>query len=431
MKENKLLKKMFETERWEQLINKSELKGINKGELRALCSPEVRLRLYYAIVNGQYEIAVPHQALIPKDKPGEFRTVTICENVDRCVASLINDCCFELFPEMIHPSVKSYIRGDGCCKTALRVSREIVKIEKEHPNIEVIGRKYDFHDYFGSISIEAIDNLLDTIESKLGFEKETEPVMNVLRKFYHCNWVFNPDGELVQKYDGIKQGFSFASFCADAILYELDEFMSNKYSCYYRYSDDLIAIAYDTSETTDDILSIVTKYGVTLNPRKVEVLRRDTFFKFLGFMYKDDMITLSKGRVKSLQKEIEKRTINKKNISFEQARRNVIQYLYKGDGQFSWATSCLSVINCQADIDTINLFIMDCLRAVQTGKRKIGGLGVVTNLPDRTILRGTGKHVTANRLKTEKIIPRYLTIGCLSKNMKMGKEIYNACVRAL
>lgn len=427
---NKLLEKMFETERWKGLIDKSELKGIDKGELRKLCSPDVRLRLYYAIVNGQYEMMPTHTALIPKDTPGEFRTVFIAENVDRVLLSLINDCLFELFPEMVHPSVKSYIKNDGCCKTALRVSRELVKIENETKN-EVVGMKYDFKHYFDEVSIEAIDNVFDTWERKLGFKKGTEPVMNVLRKFYHTNIYFDTDMVLQNGYLGLRQGVAVASALADMVLYELDDYMSKKYSTYYRYSDDLIVLDKDLSQVTNDINRITSKYGIVTNEKKTQELKRNEWFKFLGFMYKDDMITLSKSRVKNLQKEIEKRTIKKRNISFEQARRNVIQYLYKGDGNFSWGTASLSVVNCQKDIDEMNMFIMDCLRAVMTGKRKIGGLGVVTNLPDKTILRGTGKNVTANRQKTDKILPSYLTVGCMAKNMKMGKEIYNACVRSL
>lgn len=79
----------------------------------------------------------------------------------------------------------------------------------------------------------------------------------------------------------------------------------------------------------------------------------------------------------------------------------------------------------------MNLFIMDCLRAVQTGKRKIGGLGSVDYLEDRTILRGTGKNVTSNRNKTDKQIENYLSVGCLSNAMKISKPIYEACVRSL
>lgn len=44
-----LLKKFFETERWEEVINIALDKRIDMGELRKLTSPEVRIALYKAI----------------------------------------------------------------------------------------------------------------------------------------------------------------------------------------------------------------------------------------------------------------------------------------------------------------------------------------------------------------------------------------------
>ena len=62
-----LLEKVFEAERWEAAINKGVFKGIDKGELRQLCGPETRMRLAMAILEDNYEIAPPHQALIPME----------------------------------------------------------------------------------------------------------------------------------------------------------------------------------------------------------------------------------------------------------------------------------------------------------------------------------------------------------------------------
>ena len=70
---------------------------MDKAELRQYCKPEVRAAIYDSIKNNEMEFAPSHMALIPKDKPGEFRTVFIGENLDRCLQSLINDCLFELF----------------------------------------------------------------------------------------------------------------------------------------------------------------------------------------------------------------------------------------------------------------------------------------------------------------------------------------------
>ena len=425
---NKLLEEMFKMSRWEALIEKAELKGIDKGELRKMCQPQVRLAIYNAIKNEEMEFIPPHMAQIPKETPGEFRTVFVGENVDRCIQSLINDCLFELFPEMIHPSCKSYQKNLGTGKTVKEFSNNLVNMKT---NNGVVGVKSDFSHYFDVVNIEAIYNVFDTIERKLGFQKGTEPVMNLLRKCWSNNLVFDLDGNLVEQYCGIRQGNAIGSFLADVILYEFDEFMSNKYKFYCRYSDDCMTLHNNPREVIADMNKIISKYGVSLNPKKVEIVYKDRWVKFLGFNIKGDQITLSKSRVKSFQKEIEARTIKQRNISLIRATNRVNDYLYKGDGKYSWATLVLPIINVEKDIETLNAFVMDALRACATKKRKIGGLGSVSDRDDYTILRGTGKNVTANRHKTEKEISGYLTLNCMQNAILTSRPVYEALVRSM
>lgn len=424
--QNRLLEKMFELPRWEALIEKADLKGIDKGELRQMCKPDVRAAIYMAIKNETIEFMPSHMAQIPKDTPGEYRTVFVGENVDRCIQSLINDCLFELFPEMVHPSCKSYQKNLGTGKTVKELSAILANTKTE-----IIGVKSDFHHYFDVVNLDAIMNVFDVIEHKLGFAKGTEPVMNLLRKTWNNNLVFDLDGNLIEQYCGIRQGNAIGSFLADVILYELDEFMSNKYPFYCRYSDDCITIHDNPDEIIRDMNNIITKYGVSLNPRKVQVLHKNEWFKFLGFNLKDNMITLSKSRVKSFQREVEQRTIKQKNISLKRAVNQINSYLYKGDLQYSWATSVLPIINVQKDIDAMNEFVLDALRACATNKKKIGGLGSVNDREDYTILRGIGRNVTANRNKTPKEIENYLSINCMRKAMLTRRAVFETLVRSM
>jgi hypothetical protein len=115
----------------------------------------------------------------------------------------------------------------------------------------------------------------------------------------------------------------------------------------------------------------------------------------------------------------------------ERAINQVNNYLYKGDGTYSWATSVLPIINVNKDIDTLNEFVMDAIRACATGKKKIGGLGSVNNKEDYTILRGTGKNVSANRSKTEKEIDGYLSIRCMQNALLTRRPVYETLVRSM
>lgn len=417
-----LLEKFFETERWEAAIETGVIKGINKSELRRLCSPKYRLALLNAIITDNYEIAPPHQALIPKGN-GEFRTVYVNEGMDRIFLSIVNDMLFELDHDSIHPACKSYQKGIGCGKVVQEVVRNINKIEQHD-----IGFKADLSKYFDSVPIEFIDKEFDRIEEKFGKSK----IIDVLRKYYYSDLCFDPDGNLIEHYQSLKQGCAVASYLADCVLFHIDRKLYTMCDGYYvRYSDDILYIRDNYLEGMNILKEELNKMEMQLNPKKVEFLDKDHWFKFLGFMIKGDQITLSKSRVKDFQKEIEFRTIKKRNTTKTKAINSVNRYLYKGDGKYSWATSVLPIINVQKDVDTLNEFVMDCIRAAETGKKKIGGLGCVVDKYDYTILRGTGRNVKANKIKTEKDIEGYKSIRCMQNALNYSRPLYDTLVREM
>ena len=416
-----LLQKFFEKERWEQALELGVGKGIDKGELRKLTSPQIRLAMYNAIITDNYEIAPPHQAQIPKDN-GDFRVVYVNENVDRIFLSIVNNMFFELFPEFVHKSCKSYQSGIGCGKIVQEVSRQVMNTKRRE-----VGFKADLTKYFDTVPIEYVDEIFDRMEEKVGPSK----IIDIVRKYYHADLCFDINGDLIEHYQSLKQGCAVASFLADAVLYNIDLAMSSIQGYYVRYSDDLLMITDDPDFAYLTLHRMLSNMGLKLNPKKVETIYRDRWVKFLGFNIKGNQITLSKSRVKSFQKEIEARTIKKCKLSLTKSVNSVNDYLYKGDGKYSWATSVLPIINVEKDIETLNMFVMDALRACETKKKKIGGLGSVNDRDDYTILRGTGKNVTSNRHKTEKEIKGYLTITCMQNALLTSRPVYEALVRTM
>ena len=422
MREDKILQMFFEKERWTYAIDKGVGKNINKGQLYQLTKPEVRAKMYQAIVSGNYMIAPPHTAKIPKDTPGEFRTVYINEPIDRIFLSIVNDLLLDLTPEMIHPRCKSYQRGIGCGVIVQNISKKICETKGD-----IIGWKSDLSKYFDSVPISYIDQAFDVVEGKHGHSA----VIDVLRKYYHSDLYFDEQGNLQQTYQSLKQGCSVASWLANVLLYHIDDKISKMDGEYVRYSDDMLYIGSDYEAAMQILHSELGKMQMKLNPRKVEYLTHTKWFKFLGYSIKGADISLSKNRIKTFQKEIEKRTIKHRGASLKQAVNAVNSYLYKGNGKFSWATQILPVCNVRKDIDTLNMFVMDCLRAVQTKRGKLGGLGYVSSQADGCVVRGIGKNVRANRVKTDKHIPGYLTLGCMQNAIKTRRAVYNTLVASL
>ena len=422
MTNDKILQMFFEKERWTYAIDKGVGKDINKGQLYQLTKPEVRAKMYQAVVSGSYTIAPPHTAKIPKDTPGEFRTVYVNEPIDRIFLSIANDLLLDLTPDMIHPACKSYQRGIGCGKIVQGISKKVCDA-----NGDIIGWKSDLSKYFDSVPIQFIDKAFDMVERRHGHST----VIDVLRKYYHCDLYFDEKDTLHQSYQSLKQGCAVASWLANVLLYHIDEKLSGMKGEYVRYSDDMLYIGVDYEDSMKVLSDSLAEMQMKLNPKKVEYLSRTKWFKFLGYSIKGADISLSKNRIKTFQKEIEKRTIKNRDASFKRAVNAVNSYLYRGDGKFSWATQILPICNVRKDIDTLNMFVMDCLRAVQTGRRKLGGLGYVGTQNDGCIVRGTGKNVKANRSKTDKIIPGYLTLGCMQNALLTRRGVYNTLVASL
>ena len=420
--EDKILTMFFDIDRWTKAIEKGVCKDIRKDQLILLTDENTRLQIADAMLGGKYEISPPHTAQIPKEG-GEFRTVYVNEPIDRVLLSIANDLLFDLMPEMVHPSCKSYQTGIGCGMVVTEVSRKIVGTTiKGH-----LGWKADLSKYFDSVPLRFIDEMFDKVEAQHG----RSALIDVLRKYYHNDLYFDENNALQSKFQSLKQGCSVASWLADVLLYDLDDELSRMNGYYVRYSDDMLFVGEDYEKAMKVLQSRLNEKTMKLNPKKVEYLSADHWFKFLGFSIRSDMISLSSSRIKTFQKEIERRTIRKPGISTSKAINSVNRYLYKGDGEFSWATQILPVCNVQKDLDELNKFVMDCLRAVATGKRKLGGLGYVRTKVDGCIVRGRGRNVKANRGKTGGNITGYLTIRCMRNALLTSRAVYNTLVASL
>lgn len=424
---DKILRMFFDEERWKYAINKGELKDIRKADLIRLCNPDVRLELYTRIKNGTYEIAPPHTAAIPKDD-GTDRIVYVNEPIDRVVLSIANDLLFDLMPEMIHPTCKSYLKGVGCGKIVQEISREVIETKGK-----VVGWKSDLSKYFDSVPIKYIDEAFDKVEAKHGHSA----LIDVLRKYYHSDWYFdckdldkNRRPKLKQKYQSLKQGCSVASWLANVILYHIDDKISKLNVKYVRYSDDMNCMGPDHEKAMNILVDELKKMGMSLNPKKVEYIGKNTPFKFLGFELCGSDITISKNRLRTLVKEIKART--KYNMSPKQALNKVNRYLYKGDGEHCWATSVLTVINVDEDLLEIDNWIKDRLRGVETKHLKVGGIGLQLNKKGRGfVTRSKGRNVKANREKTEPQIEGYFSLICMRNNLRTSRALFNTIVAQL
>ena len=297
---DKILQMFFDIERWTKAIEKGVGKDIRKDQLIRLADEHTRLQIANAMRKGNFEISPPHTAQISKDN-GEFRTVYVNEPMDRVILSIANDLLFDLMPEMLHETCKSYQTGIGCGRVVIEVSHQIVNAAKNG----VLGWKSDLSKYFDSVPIQFVDEAFDKVEVKHGHSV----LIDVLRKYYHSDLYFDEENKLQRKYQSLKQGCAVASWLADVLLYNLDKELSELNGYYVRYSDDMLFVGADYEKAMELLQQRLAEKSMKLNPKKVEYLTADNWFKFLGYSIKGKMISLSSSRIKTFQKEIEQRTI--------------------------------------------------------------------------------------------------------------------------
>lgn len=432
--EDKLLTMFFEPERWQKAIDKGIGKDIRKDQLYKLTKTSTRQFIYRAIRDGLYQIAPPHTAQIPKDTPGEFRTVYINEPIDRVLLSIANDLLFETCADMVHPRCKSYQMGIGCGKVVREVSRHIVEASRNvSPNYKgrhpTVGFKSDLSKYFDSVPVQFIDEAFDAVEQRHGHSA----LIDLLRKYYHMDIYFDSEtGRVERKFQSLKQGCAVASWLADVLLFDLDEQLDRTLDFYVRYSDDMLCIGSQYRRAMEILERELARRTMRLNPKKVEYLDREHWFKFLGFSIRGESIDMSPTRIKTFQREIEARTIHNDGVTLHGAVSAVNNYLYRGDGNgHSWATGVLPVVNVTDSLMVMNEFVMDALRAVATGHKKIGGLGYNKVGRLGCIVRGRGRNVKANRANTDKDIGGYYSLNCMHNAIITSRELYNTLVEQL
>lgn len=414
--------RFFDKDRWEKALTVGVDKGINLALLRRMATPQALVSLYRDITNRCYRPMPPRVALVPKDLHGNFRTVYVNAPQDRIILAIVNDLLFSLTPDWVHPACKSYISGVGCGKVVIEASQRISTMRLTG---EVVGWKGDISKYFDSVPIEFIDQAFDRVEQRYG----QSHLIHVVRDYYHSDEYVDRNGNIAHKYMSLRQGCAVSAWLADVLLHHIDERLAQMQGYYVRYSDDMLFVGPDHERAMAVLSEELHKMGLTLNPDKVQPLRPDRWFSFLGFSIRGRQISLSQGRLERFRQVVDR--VTRRAHSCQQAVRRVNYALYHGHEDYSWARSVLPVINSKHDIDTLNAYVMDAIRAAHTGHRRIGGLGYNSEGTDGCIVRGKGRHVATNRARMPGRLTGYLSLGCMRNALKTSREAYETLVRQM
>ena len=424
------LRMFFDPDRWERLLNQAHEKELNRTLIQYFMTPKGRAELYDRIVNHNYAIQVPHKTKIPKDTGG-FRIVYANEDEDRIYLSVYNDMMSELHSDRVHKNCKSYQKGISCGNTVKEVSKQLTKYHR--------GYKADMTHYFDSVPLREILHVFDVLEMDTCLDI---PVVN----YYKSNLVFDEDDNLIEEYSGMKQGCAFSSFLANTLLYEVDKEISEiEDVLYVRYSDDILIVGKNADIAMNKLKLRLAIMGLSLNPKKTEVISNERWFEFLGFKIKGKQITFSRKSVRTLITEINKCTIKYKlhtrkgivhDISPTKAINKINRYLYKNytvnrKKEFGWAEYFLPIVNVYQDINTLDEYIKDCIRATYTKHKKVGGIGSIDNNDKFTVNRNNRNQIGYNIENTDKEIEGYISMIAMWDTIRTDKDAFRTKARTL
>lgn len=437
---DRILESLFlDTKLWGEVIEWGVQKGIAQGTLAYLQNPHGRAELCQRIALGQYEVPPPHTAYARKDDGGE-RTFYVNDPLSRLLFHAIYLWLMRNEDAMIHPTCLSYHEGIGIGRIVKDVSARIRALSL-NSTTGVVGRKFDIHHYFDTVPRTLIHDALDRVEEHHG----KSSVIDLLRAYYDSDVYFDTRlGQLTSSYQGIKQGCAVSSWFANTLLCDLDAEMATLDECYVRYSDDILYVGMQYEKATDILKRHLSKCGLLLNEKKTEEVRTDRFVRFLGFDIRGAEITLCHKWVKDFQQHVDRITLHNKPLInhvrklrkrndkasqeqrqkiFRATLRGMVRFLYYGNGTHAWASLVLSAVNVEADIRQLSDYCLDALRAVCTGKTSIGGLGKSAG----RVVRGKGRHVTANRKATEAWLDGFASLIAMRRVIR-NKWLYRTLV---
>lgn len=396
-------------------IDHAKEKGMKMRDLDVIFQPEAWDILAAMIERGEYITPPCTQRYVDKKngKPlsykqaeargfKEVRELNVLPFLDRVIWNTWYKILYDEFEHMIHPLCVSYRKGEGTSSIAKKLRKHLSRMKGYK------GVKGDLSKFFDSVPIERIDETFDMMSS-LRPSAIWKPIIDC----YHNDCIYI-NGELVEKYTSLRQGNPMGCLLADIILRDIDAEMEKYDVIYYRYSDDFILIGKDYKKAFSKFEKMLKEKGIKLNEKKTKYINSDEWFEFLGFSFKRDMISVSKKTLKNIENQIKTRTVSMTRQAHRPATEAEIRKMIKdlqwyfftafakSQENFGMGVYLFGTVNVMRDLQAIEDYCKDCLRAAATNKSLIYGLGYVKNKNGYVIdNQNIGRNCRANREKTK------------------------------
>lgn len=351
-----LIEDFFNPEFYDATIEHVCLKDIPRATLRKFCTVDFQLQLLQDLADSKYAISPPRIGYIPKED-GTLREIYINTVKDRFILANVNNIWYARHRDMISSACKAYMPGASCAKAV----REAVK-HVTH------GYKLDLSKYFDSVPHEVINKYLKLLDTGT-------PLDAAIYRYYNDDHVYLKKS-LTDRFKSLAQGCAVSAFLSNCVLKDIDDKMLQMCSYYCRYSDDMLLLGDRADEALAELKRMLSKIGLSLNPKKIEAIIPDREFKFLGFGVCGSTIRISEkdfNNKKECIRKATKRVCHNKYLTPQQklkkaTRATLAEFICWSEPAYSWIYSKAQAVTDTARLIELDRFCKEHIRAAVTGK---------------------------------------------------------------
>ncbi|MBQ3384491.1 MAG: hypothetical protein IJG59_04670 [Erysipelotrichaceae bacterium] len=364
-----LLDELKSKEVWNDFLSyKTERNQLQKREIKQLQS-FIDGEKYLIVTDFDY----PAKKMISKIDSKKKRTVYSYSTEETWILKLLAWLLYR-YDDRISDNCYSF-RRHSTAKTAFDRIMSIDDLDEKYV------LKVDIHDYFNSINVPVLLNILHEI---INDDESLYDFLKMLLTQDRCYY----NGELIEEKRGAMAGVPLASFFANIYLLSLDAMFAESY---FRYSDDIIIFC-DSLQEVENTFRLLKNHieekKLTLNMDKYSVSEPHEKWEFLGFSYYDHNIDLSETAIRKMQGKIRRkarglyRWRQKNGYSFEKAAAAMIRsfdnrfYDLSGNNEFTWTRFYFPVLTVSDGLHKIDEYMQMYLRYLYSGRHYKGNYDI-------------------------------------------------------
>lgn len=368
-----VLNRLIDEDAWNSFLQYKESQYVPEKEwqkLKDYIQNKKYLKIAQKIVDENYTFSIPNKKIINKNGSYKKRIVYSYSEEETLILKMIHYLFFE-YDSLLAPNCYSFRKNIGPKQAFKQVTK----------GVKGYGYKVDIHNYFNSISVSKLLNILQ--------EEVDRKDYNFLKKILENKKVLYK-GEIIEEEKGVMAGTPISCFLSNLYLSKLDFAMQDV--CYARYADDIIIFAPTQEELTDKIKYMhhyFASLDLVINPDKECYITPGEPFEFLGFSYYHKVIDLSSHAKKKMKAKIRRkakalrRWMLRKNLSSDKAIKamnNIFNYKFfyeKKGKELNWSIWYFPILTTDKGLREIDHYFQEQLRYIKTGNHHCSNMGKV------------------------------------------------------